>query len=88
MLAQRKDISEEDAERIVSQVEAARDAVIDRAKEMREEVLKRIEQIREESLHQAEAASHTAASASWWLFITAIISGCAAVLGGIMPVLS
>jgi nucleoid DNA-binding protein len=88
MLAQRKDISPEDAERIVSQVEAARDAVIDQTNKVREEVQQGLDKVREISIKQVEEAANTAATASWWAFVTAIVSGFAAVLGGIMPILT
>lgn len=87
MLAHRRDISEEDAERIVRRVEDARDSVIRRAEEIRDEIAFRVEQAQYEARKQAEATAHTASTAAWWAFGTAVVSAGAAVLGGIMPAL-
>src|SRR5690606_18934946 len=44
MLAHRKDMSDEDAERIVRRVEEARDSVMHRSEEIRDEIAFRVEQ--------------------------------------------
>ncbi len=87
MLAHRRDISDEDAERIVRRVEDARDAVVHRAEEIRDEVAFRVEQAQYEARKQAEATAHTASTAAWWAFGTAVVSAGAAVVGGMMPAL-
>jgi hypothetical protein len=86
MLAHRKDMSEEDAERLVHRIEEARDAVIRRAEQIREEVALRVEQAEFEAKRQAEETAHTASTAAWWAFGTTVVSAAAAVLGGTMPV--
>lgn len=87
MLAHRKDMTDEDAERIVRRVEEARDAVIQRAEKIRDEVVHRVEQVEHEARRQAEETAHTASTAAWWAFATTVVSAGAAVLGGTMPVL-
>lgn len=87
MLTKREDIDEEDAERIISRVEEARDEVVERVERIEQEVSRRVKQARWEAQHQAEEAAHTASTAAWWAFFTAIVSAGAAVLGGMMPVL-
>ena len=87
MLSQRKDISEEDAEKMINTVLDVRDRISNRLARISDEIQNRIVQIREESLHLAEEASHTAAVASWWSVATAIISAIMAAIGGMMPAL-
>jgi hypothetical protein len=85
ILASNRNISEEDAERIVSRVEEARDAVVEKADQVKREVERRVRQAKEEAVHQADEVRKTAATAAWWAFFAAVVSGFAAVLGGTMP---
>jgi F0F1-type ATP synthase membrane subunit b/b' len=84
MLSYRKDISEEDAERIISRIEMARDNVKNKVEQMQVEIKRRIEDAKVEAVHQANEVRKTAATAAWWAFATAIISGVGAVMGGII----
>jgi ElaB/YqjD/DUF883 family membrane-anchored ribosome-binding protein len=84
MLSYRKDISEEDAERIISRIEMARDNVKNKIEQMQVEIKRRIEDAKVEAVHQANEVRKTAATAAWWAFATAIISGVGAVMGGII----
>lgn len=86
MLASRRDLTEEDAERILQQVEAARDSVARRIRALRDEVERRLLAARDETLRQAEEARKTAASAAWWSVATAIVSAIAAAFGGMVAV--
>ncbi|MHB9029145.1 MAG: hypothetical protein ACYC9O_10270 [Candidatus Latescibacterota bacterium] len=86
IVSSRKDISEQDAERIISRMESARDDVIDRAEKMRDEVESRLKDAEREAYHEAEEIRKTAATAAWWAFGTAVASGIAAALGGIVAV--
>lgn len=86
MLASRRDLTEEDAERILQQVEAARDEVGRRLRAIRDEVERRVLAARDETLHQAEEARKTAASAAWWSVATAVVSAIAAAFGGMVAV--
>jgi hypothetical protein len=86
ILASRRDISETDAERILQQVEAARDSVSRRVRALRDEVERRLLAARDETLRQAEEARCTAASAAWWSVATAIVSAIAAAFGGMVAV--
>ena len=85
ILAANKNISEEDADRIVNRVVEARDAVVQKADEVKREVRRRLEQAKEEALHQADEVRKTAATAAWWALLAAVVSGAAAVIGGMMP---
>lgn len=85
-IASRPDISQEDAEQILMEMEAARDEAIERATRMKEEVARRVEAAKEEAVHVADEVRRTAATASWWAFIAALVSGIASALGGMVAV--
>ncbi len=85
ILASNRNISDEDAENIVNRVVEARDAVVEKANQVKREVQKRLNQAKEEALHQADETRKTAATAAWWALIAAVVSGVAAVIGGMMP---
>jgi len=58
--------------------------VIHKAEQMKDEVDRRIGQAKDEARHQAEEVRKTAASAAWWTFGTAVVSGVAAAIGGLI----
>lgn len=84
IIAQRRDISEEDAEHIVSQMEASRDEMVAKVEQAKLEAERRLEQAKREALHQAEEARKVAAGAAWWAFATGLASALAAMGGGII----
>jgi ElaB/YqjD/DUF883 family membrane-anchored ribosome-binding protein len=84
IIASRKDVSEEDAEHIVSQMERARDETISRYERMRDEVQHRIEDAKDRALREAEETRKAARNAAWWTFGSAVASACAAIIGGIL----
>jgi len=84
MLSYRKDISDEKAERIISKIENARDKVKDKVDQMQHEIERRLEDAKVEAVHQADEVRKTAATAAWWAFATAVISGIGAVMGGMI----
>ncbi len=77
-------ISREDADNVVNQIMTIRDESIHRAEQMKREVEHRMEQAKQEAMHQADQMRKTAASATWWIFIAATVSGVTAVFGGIL----
>lgn len=81
-------MTEEDAERIISRIESARDRVIGKVEQMGAEVRRRLDAAKQEALHQADEARKIAATAAWWAFASAVVSGVAAVLGGIVAAMS
>ena len=85
ILSSNKNISEEDADRIVNRVIEARDSVVQKADEVKREVQKRLAQAKEEALHQADEARKTVSTAAWWALLAAVVSGAAAAIGGMMP---
>lgn len=88
MLSCRPEVSAQDAERILNQMEEARDEAIARATRMREEVARRVDTAKREAIHVADEVRKTAAMASWWAFGTAVVSGAAAALGGMVAVIT
>ncbi|MGE5293664.1 MAG: hypothetical protein ACM3VT_02425 [Solirubrobacterales bacterium] len=86
IVATRKDMSPEDAEHVVSQMERARDETIAKYEQMRTEVQHRIEDAKDKALHEAEEARQVARTAAWWTFGSALVSAGAAIVGGILSV--
>ncbi len=84
IVASRRDVSEEDAERLVSQIEHARDEAVGKYEQMKTEVRHRIDEAKDKALHEAEEARQIARTAAWWTFGSAVVSAAAAVLGGIL----
>lgn len=77
-------IDRSQAEQAVAKIEEARDTVIRKTDEIEKEARNRLEQAKQEALKQAEATRKTAASAAWWLFVAATVSGGASALGGML----
>lgn len=86
VLSSREDISEADANRIVDQIEATRDNVLQRAQYVQEEVQKRLSAVKQQAQKQAKDAKEAAAGAAWWLFSTALTSLVASAIAGIIAV--
>lgn len=84
IVASRKDMSPEDAEHVVSQMEHARDEAIAKYEQMKTEVQHRIEDARDKALHEAEEARQVARTAAWWTFGSALVSAAAAIVGGVL----
>jgi nucleoid DNA-binding protein len=74
VLSSREDISEEDANRVIDQVERARQTVLQRAERLQQEAQRRLEDVKHQAQKQAEETRKAAASAAWWLFATALVS--------------
>jgi len=74
----------EEAERTVSKIEETRDNLIHKAEETQTRVRAKIHEARQAALHQAENTRVAAATAAWWLFATAVVSGAASAVGGVL----
>lgn len=86
ILSTRTDISEEQANRVIDQIESARDSVLHQAQRLQTETEKRINALQEEAKQQADEVRKSIATAAWWLFGTAITSVATAAIAGIMAV--
>ncbi|MEH2196265.1 MAG: MFS transporter [Nostoc sp.] len=88
IMSSREDISEEDANRIVDQIERARNTVLQRAERIQHEAQRRLEQVKLQAQRQAEETRKAAATAAWWLFATASVSAVFSALGGAIAVVT
>ncbi|MEH2207700.1 MAG: MFS transporter [Nostoc sp.] len=86
IMSSREDISEEDANRIIDQIERARNTVLQRAERIQHEAQRRLEQVKHQAQRQAEETRKAAATAAWWLFATAFVSAIFSALGGAIAV--
>lgn len=86
ILSSREDISEEDANRLVDQIESARNSVLQRAERLHQETQRRLEEIKYQAKRQAEETRKAAATAAWWLFFTALTSAAASAVAGALAV--
>jgi nucleoid DNA-binding protein len=78
----RKDISEADANRIIDQIEGARNNVLQRAERIQIETQRRLEEVKLQAQRQMEETRKAAATAAWWLFATALVSAIASAGAG------
>jgi ElaB/YqjD/DUF883 family membrane-anchored ribosome-binding protein len=79
-------ISESDVNRVIDQIEAARDTVLSRAESIEAQLQQRLGELKAQTQRQFEATQRVAVIASWWLFATALISAGAAALAGRLAV--
>ena len=75
-------LSRQDIEKLSQRFDESKQRVLTRLDETERQTKIALERAKQEALHQAEATRQTAASAAWWLFATAVVSGVAAALGG------
>ncbi|HAG85757.1 MAG TPA: hypothetical protein DCL61_32615 [Cyanobacteria bacterium UBA12227] len=87
LLSSRPDISEADANRLIDQIERTRNSVLQRAERIQRDAQLRLEEIKHQAQHQAEETRKAAATASWWLFFTALVSALASAAGGAIGVI-
>jgi len=86
LLSSREDISEADANRVIDQIEGARNTVLQRAERVQEEAQRRLEAVKRQAKKQAEETRKAAETAAWWLFGTAIVSAAASAIAGAIAV--
>lgn len=82
IISSRQDISEQDANRVIDQIESARNSVLQRAEHVQTEVQRRLEEVKHQAQRQMEETRKAAAAAAWWLFLTALVSAVAAAGAG------
>ncbi|MDJ0572434.1 MAG: MFS transporter [Pleurocapsa sp. MO_192.B19] len=86
VMSSRDDISQADANRIISQVERTRDRALQRAERIQIEAAMRLEDAKKQAARQVEETRKAAATASWWLFFTALVSAIASATAGALGV--
>jgi hypothetical protein len=82
LLSSHDAISETDAERIVGQVEDARNTVLSKAEQLEHAVENRLAEIKHQAYQQVEDTRKTAEAAAWWIFATAAVSAISAAVAG------
>jgi hypothetical protein len=80
-------LSRRDIENLSNKVDESRHRAISKLEQIENETRRRIESTKQGALQQAENARKTAATAAWWLFGTAIVSGLASAAGGLIAIL-
>ncbi|MFE1745056.1 MFS transporter [Coleofasciculus sp. H7-2] len=86
IMSSREDISEEDANRLVDQIEGARNSVLQRVDRLQQQAQRRLDEVKYQAQRQAEETRKAAASAAWWLFGTALVSGAVSAIAGALAV--
>ena len=86
VMSSRDDISQADADRLISQIERTRDRTLQRAERIQNEAVMRIEGAKRQAAQQVEDTRKAAATASWWLFATALVSAIASAVAGAIAV--
>ncbi|MCU0550553.1 MAG: MFS transporter [Leptolyngbya sp. Prado105] len=86
VLSSNSNISQADANRIVDQIEAARDNVLGRAESIQQETQRRLKQIQHQAHQQAIETQKMAAGAAWWLFGAALSSLASSAIAGFLAV--
>ncbi len=79
-------ISKSDANRVIDQIESARDSVLGKAERMEQQIEHRLASVKAQTQQQIEDAKAAAEAASWWLFATAALSAVVSALGGVLAV--
>ncbi len=82
LMSSRRDISEADANRIIDQVEITRNRVLQRVERLQQQAELQIERVKHQTQKQLEETQKAAAAASWWLFLTALVSALASASAG------
>ena len=86
IMSSRQDISKADAEHIINQIEKTRDRALQRAERIQTETAMRVEAAKRQAAMQVEESRKAAATASWWLFLTATVSAIASAAAGAIGV--
>ena len=84
LVTNNKYIQEEHIDSIVDTIEGGKKEVMDKVSQIETTANQQWETAKRKAVIQAEHARATAASAAWWLVITTILSGVAAIAGGMV----
>ena len=86
LMSSHDSMSEADANRVITQVEDARDSALRKAERVEQQVQGRISELKQQAQQQVDDTRKTAEVASWWLFGTATVSAISAAVAGIIAV--
>ena len=84
LVTNNKYVKEEHIDSILGTIEGGKREVMDKVSQIETTANQQWEMAKRKAIIQAEHARATAASAAWWLVITAILSGVAAMAGGMV----
>ena len=84
LITNKTSLSREEAEPIADKIVTARDTVIEKANEIEMKVNQKMAEAKEQALIAAEESRKAAATAAWWLVATAVVSGIASAVGGML----
>ncbi len=84
LITNKTSLSRNEAESVADKIVSARDNVLEKANEVERKVNEKMEEARQQALHAAEESRKAAATAAWWLVATAIVSGAASAIGGML----
>ena len=84
ILTSNKYVTEENLDTLLEQFEQAKSTATENMTKMQSEITKRLDNVKRKAAIQAEHSRKTAASAAWWLVITALLSGLAAIGGSLI----
>lgn len=79
-------VSERDANRVIDQIESAKDTALRRAESVERQIEDRINAVKMQTQKQIEDTKKAAEAAAWWLFGTAVVSAVVAIIGGLVGV--
>jgi len=77
-------IDRKDIDKVAQSVEDARNKVLDKVQKIEDTAKGRLKMLERKAVIQAEHARETAASAAWWLVVSAVFSACAAIGGSLL----
>lgn len=77
-------VKDEHIDSIINTIKDSKKDVLDKISQIETKATQQIEIFKRKAVIQAEYARATAASAAWWLVLTAILSGVAAMGGGMV----
>lgn len=86
ILSSRDDISEADANRIIDQIENARNSALQRAERIQQAAQNQLQEIKHQAKMSAAETRKAAEIASWWLFGTALTSALVSAIAGAIAV--
>ncbi|HEY9764118.1 MAG TPA: MFS transporter [Trichocoleus sp.] len=79
-------ISEADVNRVLDQIEGARNGVLQKAERLEKQVEERIRDLKLQAQNQVEETRKTAEAAAWWIFGTAAVSAVLSAIAGSLAV--
>lgn len=86
LVSSHESISEADVNRVLDQIEGARNGVLQKAERLEQQVENRIRDMKLQAQHQVDETRKTAEAAAWWIFGTATVSAILSAIAGSLAV--